>query len=82
MISEYMQLINNKFYLDIKKHVGLQKISEALFVNTQSYFQWKTIIYSWFYALPLLLQMFYFENPTWKVLCLVSCLLVTILFTI
>ena len=29
MISEYMDMINNKFYLDIKNHIGLQKIIET-----------------------------------------------------
>ena len=77
MISEYMQNINNQFSSSIEKHVALQKINEALFVNTYTYFGFETTIYVLFYCVPLLLQMFYFEDPDQIKGCMMSCSIIT-----
>lgn len=77
MISEYMQMINNKFSSEINKHVALKKINEALFVNTYRYFASETTIYLGFYCIPLILNMFYIEDPYYVEVAMILCGVVT-----
>ena len=77
MISEYMQNVNNKLASYIHQHVALQKINEALFVNTYVYFWFEITIYLLCYVVPLLLQMFYFKEPDQIRSCMMSCSIIT-----
>ena len=62
MIAEFMQMLNEKFADQIIGLNGLQEISEALFVNTKIYYLIQMLVFSIFYALPLLLQMFFYTG--------------------
>ena len=49
-------------------------MSEALFENTKQYYQYQLILYLIFYTIPMLLQMFFVEEPKVNFYLMISCL--------
>ena len=79
-LAEHQRLISQRFSQRIQEHTVLRKINDCLFERTTIYFNTLLLVLVFGYFLPLLYQIFYFEDTRSVILCNWSCLVVTIFF--